>query len=156
MRGYRSQWSGPEWNYRHCARHLNTYLNLVATVAESGPKNAEETMMRRLIVAGTVFALAAGMTASAMASDQKADQSGSHVGRVHTAAFGRTHHIRRSSRLVGVRGPESGYPGDGSPGYHGGFIDLGPLGITAACGSCPPGYGHCGSGYGTSISAWSY
>jgi hypothetical protein len=154
MRGYRSQWSGPEWNYRHCARHLNTYLNLVATVAESGPKNAEETMMRRLIVAGTVFALAAGMTASAMASDQKADQSGSHVGRVHTAAF--THHIRRSSRLVGVRGPESGYPGDGSPGYHGGFIDLGPLGITAACGSYPHGYGHCGSGYGTSISAWSY
>jgi hypothetical protein len=128
----------------------------VATVAESGPKNAEETMMRRLIVAGTVLALAAGMMASAMASDQKADKSGSHVGGVHTAALAGTHHIRRSSRLVGVRGPESGYPGGGSPGYHGGFIDLGPLGITAACGSYPHRYGHCGSGYGTSISAWSY
>jgi hypothetical protein len=48
----------------------------VATVAECGPKNAEEAMMRRLILAGTVLALAAGATASAMASDQKADKSG--------------------------------------------------------------------------------
>jgi hypothetical protein len=113
-------------------------------------------MMKRLILAGTVLALAAGLTTSAMAFDQKADKSGSHVGRFHTAAVGKTHHIRRGSRLAGVRGPESWYPGGGSPGYHGGFIDLGPLGITAACGSYPHGYGHCGPGYGTSISAWSY
>jgi hypothetical protein len=120
---------------RAAPQHLSY---VVATVAESGPKNAEETMMRRLILAGTVLALAAGVTASAMASDQKADKGGSHVGRFHTAAFGRTHHIRHSSRLAGVRGPENWYPGGGSPGYHGGFIDLGPLGITAACGFYPP------------------
>jgi hypothetical protein len=149
--GIEARWSGPAWNYRPCARHPNSYLNLVATVAESGPKNAEETMMRSLILAGTVLALAAGVTASAMASDRKGDKSGSHVGRFHTAAFGRTHHIRRSSRLAGVRGPESGYPGGGN---HGGFIDLGRLGITAACGSYPHRY--CGPGYGTPIDAWSY
>ena len=110
--------------------------------------------MRRLILAGTVLALTAGVTAGAMASDQKADKSGSHVGRFHTAAVGRAHHVRRSSRLAGVRGPENGYPG--SPGYHGGFIDLGPLGITAACGSYPHRNGYCGPGYGTPIDAWSY
>jgi len=43
-------------------------------------------MMRRLILAGTVLALAAGVTASAMASDQKAGQRVSHVGRSHAAA----------------------------------------------------------------------
>ena len=148
--------SDPAWNYRHCARPPSTYLNLVAAVAESGLRNAEETMMRRLILAGAVLALAAGVTPSAMASDQKADKSGSHIGRFHTAAFGRTHHIRHSSRLAGVRGPESWYPGGGSPGYHGGFIDLGPLGITAACGFYPLGHGYCGQGYGTPIDAWSY
>ena len=113
-------------------------------------------MMKKLILAGTVLALTAGVTASAMASDQKADKSGSHVGRFHTAAFGRTHHVRRSSRLAGVRGPESGYPGGGSPGNHDGFIDLGPLGMTTACGAYSHGYGHCGQGYGTPIDAWSY
>ena len=113
-------------------------------------------MMRRLILAGTVLALAAGATTSAMASDRKVDKSGSHVGRLHPGAVGSTHHVRRSSRLAGVRGPESWYPDGSSPGYHGGFIDLGPLGITAACGSYPHRYGPCGSGYGTSISAWSY
>ena len=115
-----------------------------------------KTMMRRLILAGTALVLAAGVSAGAMASDQKADKSGSHVGRSHTAASGRTHHIRHSSRLAGVRGPESWYPGGASPGYHGGFIDLGPLGITAACGSYPHRYGYCGPGYSTSIGAWSY
>ena len=63
---------------------------------------------------------------------------------------------RVCSRLAGVRGPESWYPGGGSPGYHGGFIDLGPLGITAACGSHPHRYGYCGPGYSTPIDAWSY
>ncbi len=119
-------------------------------------KHAEDTMMRRLIIAGTVLALAAGVTAGAMASDGKADQGGTHVGRLHTAAFGRTHHIRASRRLAGLRGPERGYPGSGSLGYPGGFIDLGPLGITAACGSAPHRYGSCGPGYGAPIDAWSY
>jgi hypothetical protein len=153
---YRSPWSGPAWNYRHCARRPNTYLNPVAAVAESGPNNAEETMMRRLIVAGTMLVLAAGATSGAMASDRTADQSGRHAGRSHIAASGSAHHIRRGSRLAGIRGPENGYPGGESPGYHGGFIDLGPLGITAACGSYPHRYGYCGPGYSTSIGAWSY
>jgi hypothetical protein len=104
--------------------------------------------MRRLILAGIVLALAAGVTTGAMASDRKAYKSGSHVGRLHSGAFGSMHHVRRSSRLAG----ESWYPDGNSPGYHGGFISLGPLGITAACGS----HSRCGSGYGTSISAWSY
>jgi hypothetical protein len=115
-----------------------------------------ETMMRWLILAGTALALAAGVTASAMASDYKTDRNGSHVGRFHTGTSGRTHHVRRGSRLAGGRGPEAWYPGGGSPGYQGGFIDLGPLGITAACGSYPPKYGHCGPAYGTPIDAWSY
>ncbi len=108
-------------------------------------------MMRRLILAGTVLALAAGVTTGAVASDRKAYKSGAHVGRLHSGAFGNTHHVRRGGRLAGVRGSESWYPDGSSQGYHGGFISLGPLGITAACGSH-----RCGSGYGTSISAWSY
>ncbi|WP_423968376.1 hypothetical protein [Bradyrhizobium sp.] len=112
--------------------------------------------MRRLILAGTVLALVAGVTGGAMASDQTTDRSGRHVGRVHAAAFGRAHRIRHPSRLAGIRRPESWYPGGGSPGYPGGFIDLGPLGITAACGAYPHRYGGCGSGYGTPIDAWSY
>ena len=92
-------------------------------------------MMRSLVLAGTVLAFAAVVTASAMASNQKAGKSGSHVGRFHTAAFGGTRHARRSSR------PESWYTG--------GFIDLGPLGITAACGR----YSYCGPGYGAPIHA---
>jgi hypothetical protein len=109
-------------------------------------------MIRRLILAGTVLALAAGVTTGAVASDRKAYKSGSHVGRLHPGALGSTHHVRRSSRLAGVRGSESWYPDGSNPNYHGGFISLGPLGITAACGSSR----RCGSGYGTSISAWSY
>jgi hypothetical protein len=104
------------------------------------------------ILAGVALALAAGATASARASEQT---TGQHAGRFHAAAFG-AHHVRRSSRVVGVRGPEIGRPGGESPGYHGGFIDLGPLGITAACGATPHGYGHCGPDYGTPIDAWSY
>ena len=112
--------------------------------------------MRKLILAGTVLAIAAAATASAKASDQRGGKSGSHVGRFHTATFGGTHHIRRSSRPAGVRGPENWYPGGGSPGHHGGFIDLGPLGITAACGSYPHRYGYCDLSYGAPVHAWSY
>jgi hypothetical protein len=112
-------------------------------------------MMRTLVLAGIVLAVAAGVTAGAMASDQKAGTSGSHVGRFHAAASGRTHHIKRSNRLAAVRGPEGWYPSGGSSGYQGAFIDLGPLGMTAACGSYPPGRsGYCGPTSGTPIDAW--
>jgi hypothetical protein len=110
-------------------------------------------MMKTLILAGTVLALAAGVTAGATASDLKAVKTGSHAGRFNTVASGRTHHIRHGSRLAGVSGPESWHPAGGSPGFRGGFIDLGPLGITAACGSYPHRYGYCGPGYGTSFDA---
>jgi len=111
-------------------------------------------MMRKLILAGAVLALAAGITADAMAYDQKTGTSGSHAGRFHTAASGRAHHIKHSGRLAGARGPESWNPGDGSQGYDGAFIDLGPLGMTAACGSYPRGHGYCGPPSGTPIDAW--
>jgi hypothetical protein len=112
-------------------------------------------MMTRFALAGAVLALAIGLTAGAMASDQKSGKSGSHVGRFHSAALGGTHHIRRSSRLAGVRDPERWHPGGASPNYYGGFIDLGPLGIMAACGAYPRGHGYCGPPSGTPIDAWS-
>jgi len=108
-------------------------------------------MMRAVIFAGTVLALVAGVAAGAVASDRKSGKSGSHVGRFHTAASGGTHYIRHSSQLAGVRGPEGWYPG--SAGYQGGFVDLGPLGMTAACGFYRVGHGYCGPGYGTPIDA---
>jgi hypothetical protein len=81
------------------------------------------------------MALAIGATTSAMASDHKAGHAGRHVRKLHT-----------------VRGPESWRQGD--TGYRGGFIDLGPLGITAACGQYHHKQGYCGQGY--SVSGWSY
>jgi hypothetical protein len=113
-------------------------------------------MMRRLVLAGMVLTLVAGSTACAMASDQKAGKSGGHVGRFHIAASAGANDIRRGSRLAGVRGPEHLYPGDESAAYHGGFIDLGPLGMTAACGSYHHSRSACGSTYGAPIDAWSY
>jgi hypothetical protein len=113
------------------------------------------TMMTRLALADAVLALAVGLTASAMASGQKAGHGDRQVGRFHTAS-GRTHHFGRGSRFADVRGPENAYPSDGSPPYRGGFIDLGPLGITAACGSYPQKHGYCGPRYGAPIDAWSY
>jgi uncharacterized membrane protein len=116
-------------------------------------------MMRKFIVAGTVLALAAGMTTSTMASDQKAGKSTSHVGRFHAAASDR-HYSKRGPRLAGVRGRESWYPGGGSQGYQGtfgyqgAFIDLGPLGMTAACGANPHRYDYCGPRNGAPIDAW--
>jgi hypothetical protein len=106
-------------------------------------------MMTRLTLVGAVLALAVGMTASAIASDQKSGKSGHHVGHFQ-------HHIQHSSRLAGVRGPEGPYPGDGSPAYNGGFIDLGPLGMTAACGSYANRYrsDYCGPRNGAPIDAW--
>ena len=112
--------------------------------------------MRRLILLTIVLALAAGGTASAMGSDRTAGNSGRQVGGFHSAALAGSHRIKRSGRLAGPRAPQSWYPGGGTPGADGGFIDLGPLGMTAACGSYRHGNGPCASGYGTPIDAWSY
>jgi hypothetical protein len=108
--------------------------------------------MRRFILAGVSLALAAGAAASAPASEH---MTGQHVGRFHAATSGGTHHVGRSGRVAGVR-REIGRPDGESPGYHGGFIDLGPLGVTAACGSYRRGYGYCGPSYGAPVDAWSY
>lgn len=98
--------------------------------------------MRKQILAGaTALAFTAGMTTGAMAFDHKAGGHhvrGFHAGRAHSSG------AKSSNRLAGVRGPID----------RGGFIDLGPLGITAACGSYRHQHGYCGSGY--SVSAWSY
>jgi hypothetical protein len=98
-------------------------------------------MMTRFALAGAALALAVAFAASAMASDHQAGRSAGHVERAHPAGFGGTHHIRRSS--------------GGSPAYSGGFIDLGPLGIMAACATYPRGHGYCGPPAGTPIDAWS-
>jgi hypothetical protein len=106
-------------------------------------------IMTRLTLVGAVLALAVGMTVSAMASGQKVGKSAHYVGRFQ-------HHIRHSSRLSGVHGPGGSYPGVGGPAYNGGFIDLGPLGMTAACGSYANRYrsDYCGPRNGAPIDAW--
>jgi hypothetical protein len=63
---------------------------------------------------------------------------------------------RGGSRFAGVRGSESSRYGGWSNGGsydHGDFVDLGPLGITVACGSHYHRRDYCGQGY--SVSAWS-
>jgi hypothetical protein len=100
--------------------------------------------MRKQILANlTILAFVSGMTTGAMAFDHKAGHGSNHARAFHT---GGTHSFgdRRGSRFSGVHGPAD----------HDGFIDLGPLGITAACGSYRHQHGYCGSGY--SVSAWSY
>jgi hypothetical protein len=89
------------------------------------------------------------MTAGAMASGQRSGKAGHHVGHFQ-------HHVWHSSRLAGVRGPESSYPPSAGPAYSGGFIDLGPLGMTAACGSYANRYrsDYCGPRNGAPIDAW--
>jgi hypothetical protein len=108
-------------------------------------------MMTRLTLAGAVLALAVGMASGAMASGQNSAKGGQHVGRFQ-------HHVRHGNQLAGVRGPESSYPASASPAYSGGFIDLGPLGMTAACGSYANRYrsDYCGPRNGAPIDAWSY
>ncbi len=99
--------------------------------------------MRKEILAGlTILAFVTGMTAGALAFDNKPDRAG-HVRHFHaggTHSFG----ARRGNRFAGVRATDD----------RGGFIELGPLGITAACGSYRHQHGDCGSGY--SVSAWSW
>lgn len=103
-------------------------------------------MMTRLMLAGAVPALAVGIATGAMASDHNSAKGGHHVRHLQP-------HIRYGSRLAGVRGPEVG---GGNPAYNGGFIDLGPLGMTAACGSSANRYRseYCGPRNGAPIDAW--
>ncbi len=112
-------------------------------------------MMRTVILAGTVLALAGWRSAGAMASDHRAAAGGRHMARFHAAAPGSMHHIDRGKRPAGVRGPADGYGGGASAGYQGAFIDLGPLGMTAACGSYSRGRpDYCGPRNGAPIDAW--
>jgi hypothetical protein len=119
----------------------------VAAVAEpkkAGPKNVEAMMMMRLGLAGTVLALSIGLTASAVASDHRVSNTRRHIGRSHHAAFDGAHHVRHS-RFEAASAPTAG-----------GFVSLGPLGFTAACGTYPRGHGYCGPTNGAPIDAWSY
>jgi len=105
--------------------------------------------MTRLTLAGAVLALAAALTTSASAFDQKPGKGAHNVGHFQ-------HHIPHGSRLAGVRDPEGSYAAGGRPTYNGGFVDLGPLGFTAACGSYANRYrsDYCGPRDGAPIDAW--
>ena len=111
--------------------------------------------MRKHILAGvTVLAFSAGVMSSAMAFDHKAGRGGHHIKSFRAGGM-HSFEARRNTRFSGVRGFQSWRQNDRSHGgYHGGYVDLGPLGIMAACGSYHYKYGTCGSGY--SVSAWSY
>lgn len=100
-------------------------------------------MRKQILTNLTILAFLTGMTTGAMAFEHKAGRSGSHARAFHaggTQSVGTS----RGRRFTGGRGADD----------RGGFIDLGPLGITAACGSPRYRHGYCGSGY--SVSAWSY
>jgi hypothetical protein len=107
-------------------------------------------MRTQILAIAAMVMLAAGTATSAMALSHGAGHRGTHVRSVHAAA---THasHTKRGNRLAGVRGPTSW--SQDQAGYRGGFIDLGPLGMTAACGSYRSKH-YCGQGY--SVSGWSY
>jgi len=111
-------------------------------------------MRRQILGVATVLVLVGGVTSNATAFDQ-GPGSGSHAGRIRAGGM---HGIgaRHGSRFEGVRGFESwrerGWS-HGSARDRGDFIDLGPLGITARCGSAYHTPGYCGQGY--SVSAWS-
>ena len=117
--------------------------------------------MRKHVLAAAALALAAGLTTGAMAFDDRRD-GGHHVEHFRAGASGGMHDHRGSqvSRFAGVRSSGSRRHGGatsyhfGGPSYRGEFIDLGPLGITTACGSYRNRPAYCGPGY--SVSAWSW
>lgn len=114
-------------------------------------------MRKQILATTTALALAADLTSSAMARDHKAE-SRRYTG--HFAGASGEMHDRRgrqAMRFAGGGGPERQRHGGLSYGGddRGGFVDLGPLGITTACGSYRYGHDDCGSGYGTPIDAWS-
>lgn len=107
-------------------------------------------MRKQILATAAVLTLAASTTTSATASDHKSGRSDHHARSIHasgTHGFGPRHR----ARFAGVRGSTS--RGQDDAVYRGGFIDLGPLGIMAACGSYRSKH-YCGQGY--SISAWTY
>jgi len=109
-------------------------------------------MRGQILAVATVLALVAGLTSSATAFDQRPG-SGGDAGRVRAGGM---HSIgaRHGSRFEGVRGFESWRDnGRSRGGAHRGYMDLGPLGITARCGSSYRTPDYCGQGY--SVSAWS-
>ena len=107
--------------------------------------------MRTLIlVTTTVLVLVAGATGSARAFEHKASYASGHGGALHTVGM-RRHAAKLVNRSAGVR--RSAIRHEGDPDVRGGFIDLGPLGITAACGSYRSKH-YCGQGY--SVSGWTY
>jgi hypothetical protein len=103
--------------------------------------------MRSQILAGvTVLTFTAGAMTSAMAFDHKTHSGGGHARGFHAAGI---HSVatKRHSRLSGVRAAKSDW-------NHGGYIDLGPLGMMAACGAYHHKRGYCGPGY--SVSTFTY
>jgi len=111
-------------------------------------------MRTQILATTTVLTLLVGATTTVMASAPKKDHHGRHVRHVQGLHAGgiHGHAAKRGSRSAAARDLASWRQGGG--GYHGGFIDLGPLGITAACGSYSYRGRHCGQGY--SVSAWTY
>jgi hypothetical protein len=107
-------------------------------------------MRTQILAAAMVITLAVGMASRAMALDHKVGHASRHI-KVHHAG-GMHGYAAKRSRFVRLRSSERWRQGDTS--YRGGFIDLGPLGITAACGSYRTKHGYCGPGY--SVSAWTY
>jgi hypothetical protein len=107
-------------------------------------------MRKQILPAATVIALAMCATTSAMALDGKVGHASRHI-KVHHGGGMHGFPVKRS-RSARLRSSERWRQGDTS--YRGGFIDLGPLGITAACGSYRTKHGYCGPGY--SVSAWTY
>jgi len=108
--------------------------------------------MKQQILAGAVsLALAATMTNGAMAFDQ-GSADGRYLRSHHSRGYGEMQSLRarRDSRFGGIRGYESwrhGGWGASEAANRSGYIDLGPLGFTAACGSPAYGRGYCGQGY---------
>lgn len=89
-------------------------------------------MTKQILATAVVLTLAVVATTSAIASSHRGGHAGHHARHLHT-----------------VRGAESWPSADRA-----GFIDLGPLGFTAACGSYRTKRGYCGQGY--SVSGWTY
>ena len=89
-------------------------------------------MRKQVLATAAVLTLAAVATTSAIASSHGGGHAGHHARRLHT-----------------VGGAEVWRSGD-----RGGFVDLGPLGFTAKCGSYRTKRSYCGQSY--SVSAWTY
>ena len=106
-------------------------------------------MRKQFLATAAVLVLGANVTTGARAIEPKASIGSAHVKTLRVAEMHQGH--RDKARLTRYRGSESRR--QISPDVRGGFIDLGPLGITAACGSYRSQH-YCGQGY--SVSGWTY